>query len=106
MDDPTPRSKKDWETERTFGALDPKRGPLFFSSCAQSQFTQIPRIHSQSPKLKIRPPRRDRRRDAPFHLELRDGLVLRIHDAEYRNLCQPENVDHFGGLEPRRVVLK
>jgi hypothetical protein len=32
MDNPTPRSKKDRETECTVGALDPKQGPLFFSA--------------------------------------------------------------------------
>ena len=31
MDDPTPRSKKDRETECVFGALVPKRGPLLLS---------------------------------------------------------------------------
>jgi hypothetical protein len=31
MDNPTPRSKTDRETECTIGALDPKRGPLIFS---------------------------------------------------------------------------
>jgi hypothetical protein len=48
MDDPTPRSKKDWETERTFGALDPKQGPLFFWAYPGRQSTSIPRSHSQS----------------------------------------------------------
>jgi len=75
MDDPTPRSKKDWETERTFGALDPKQGPLlFFASVGRaaipaesSNALQIPNNLSAS---------HDRRRATPFYLQLRDRAIL------------------------------
>ena len=82
MDDPTPRSKKDRETECVYGALVPKRGPLSFSGSSE---TVANRSCSRS------------RHTFCIHLNLRNRSH-RFHPPQHRNPRLPEHVLDFGFL--------
>ena len=82
MDDPTPRSKKDRETECVYGALVPKRGPLSFSGPSESVAN---RSCSRSGHTFC------------THLNLRNRSH-RFHPPQHRNPRLPEHVLNFGFL--------